>query len=224
MTSGSDSGSDSVRVALIDDQAMFRAGIAMIVRSQSDLDLVGEAGDGRDALRLCREAEPDVVLMDVRMPQVDGVTATRELIAALGDRAPKVLVLTTFDLDESAAAAIEAGASGFVLKETEPEFLLAAIRTVAAGHQVFAASSTRTLLQRFSSRARSRPGPEFDELTAREREIMLRAAEGLSNAEIAAREYLSEGTVKTHMSRILTKLGLRDRTQLVVYAFRHGLL
>lgn len=213
-----------VRVAMIDDQAMFRAGIAMIIRSQDDLDLVGEAGDGRQAVPLCRRTRPDVVLMDVRMPQVDGVTATREVIAALREDSPKVLVLTTFDLDEAAAAAIEAGASGFILKEADPEFLLAAIRTVAAGNQVFAASSTRTLLQRFSARTRTPPGPEYDELTAREREILLRAAEGLSNAEIAALEYLSEGTVKTHMSRILTKLGLRDRTQLVVYAFRRGLL
>jgi DNA-binding NarL/FixJ family response regulator len=164
------------------------------------------------------------VLMDVRMSAVDGVSATRALMDERGERAPKVLVLTTFDHDEAAASAIEAGASGFVLKGAEPEFLLAAVRAVAAGNQVVAAGATRALWERFRSRHTRTPGPEYDALTGREREILQRAAQGLSNAEIAAAEVLAEATVKTHVSRILSKLGLRDRVQLVVYAYEHGLV
>jgi DNA-binding NarL/FixJ family response regulator len=213
----------TVRVALVDDQAMFRAGIAMVLESQPDLEVVGQAGDGDEVLALVADSRPDVVVMDVRMSRVDGVTATRRLRDALGDEAPRVLVLTTFDLDEAAVSAIEAGASGFVLKDARPELLLAAVRAVADGNQVVAAGATRTLLERFRT-ARSEPGPEYAELTPREREILLRAATGLSNAEIAGVEHLSEATVKTHVSRILGKLGLRDRVQLVVYAYEHGLL
>jgi len=213
----------TVRVALVDDQAMFRAGIAMVVDSQPDLEVVGQAEDGDEVLPLVAETHPDVVVMDVRMSRVDGVTATRLLRDSLGDEAPRVLVLTTFDLDEAAVSAIEAGASGFVLKNSRPELLLAAIRAVADGDQVVAAGATRTLLERFRS-ARAAPGREYDELTPREKEILMRAAAGLSNAEIAAVEHLSEATVKTHVSRILGKLRLRDRVQLVVYAYEHGLL
>jgi DNA-binding NarL/FixJ family response regulator len=213
----------TVRVALVDDQTLFRAGIAMVIGSQPDLEVVGEAADGSEVLDLVRRCHPDVVVMDVRMPRVDGVTATRALLAASGVKAPKVLVLTTFDLDEAAASAIEAGASGFVLKSADPEFLLAALRAVAAGNKVVAAGATRALWERFRSRPTLPPGPEYDALTQREREILLRAAQGLSNAEIAAIEVLSEGTVKTHVSRVLGKLGLRDRVQLVVYAYEHGL-
>jgi DNA-binding NarL/FixJ family response regulator len=187
------------------------------------MEVVGEAGDGSGAVDLVRNGDPDVVLMDVRMPGLDGVAATRAIVDEFGDDAPKVLVLTTFDLDESAAQAIEAGASGFVLKEAEPEFLLASVRAVAAGSQVVAAGATRRLWERFRARPTAEPGLEYESLTAREREILVRAAEGLSNAEIAEAEFLTEGTVKTHVSRILSKLGLRDRVQLVVYAFRHGL-
>jgi DNA-binding NarL/FixJ family response regulator len=214
----------TVRVALVDDQAMFRAGIAMVVDSQDDLEVVGEAGDGAEAVALVSSAHPDVVLMDVRMPRVDGVEATRQVVARFGDGAPKVLVLTTFDLDDLVADAIEAGASGFVLKESAPELLLAAIRAVADGTQVVAAGATRAVFERFRQRTANMPGPEYERLTPREREIMLRAAQGLSNAEIAEAEFLSEATVKTHVSRILTKLDLRDRVQLVVYAYEHGLL
>ncbi|KGN36776.1 response regulator [Knoellia subterranea] len=214
----------TTRIALVDDQALFRAGIAMVVGSQDDLEVVGEAGDGDEAVALVESTRPDVVLMDVRMPRVDGVEATRRILDRFGDNAPRVLVLTTFDLDELAADAIEAGASGFVLKETRPELLLAAIRTVAEGTQVVAAGATRAVFERFRERATAAPGAEYDRLTPREREILLRAAQGLSNAEIAEVEFLSEATVKTHVSRILTKLALRDRVQLVVYAYEHGLL
>ena len=214
----------TVRVALVDDQSLFRAGISMVVASQDDLEVVGEAGDGDEAVALVETAGPDVVLMDVRMPRVDGVEATRRILARFGEAAPKVLVLTTFDLDELAADAIEAGASGFILKDTRPELLLAAIRTVAEGTQVVAAGATRAVFERFRQRATNAPGADYDRLTPREREILLRAAQGLSNAEIAAAEFLSEATVKTHVSRVLTKLALRDRVQLVVYAYEHGLL
>ena len=213
----------TIRVALVDDQPMFRAGIAMVLDSQPDLEVVGEAEDGDEVLGLVERVAPDVVVMDVRMQRLDGVTATRRLHDELGERAPRVLVLTTFDLDEAAVSAIEAGASGFVLKDARPELLLAAVRAVADGNQVVAAGATRTLLERFRT-ARATPGAEYDGLTPREREILLRAAAGLSNAEIAAVEHLSEATVKTHVSRILTKLGARDRVQLVVYAYEHGLL
>ena len=215
-----------IRVALVDDQALFRAGIRMLVDSQPDLEVVAEASDGREALAAVRETRPDVVLMDIRMPVMDGLAATAELLRdppAPGAPSPRIVMLTTFDLDEAAARAIRQGASGFLLKDAEPEFLLAAIRTVHAGSAVIAASATRDLFAHFSETA-PRPVPEaYGALTEREREIFALAARGLSNSEIAAREYLSEATVKTHISRILGKLGLRDRVQLVVFAFEHGL-
>jgi DNA-binding NarL/FixJ family response regulator len=214
----------TVRLLLVDDQAMFRAGIAMVLGSQPDLLVVGEAGDGEEVLDLVARTGPDVVLMDLEMPTLDGVAATRALVERYGADAPRVLVLTTFDLDEAAASAIEAGASGFLLKSAEPELLLASVRAVASGSNVVAAGDTRRLWERFRGRPRRTPGPEYDTLTDREREILLRAASGLSNAEIAALEVLAEGTVKTHVSRVLAKLGLRDRVQLVVYAYEHGLV
>jgi DNA-binding NarL/FixJ family response regulator len=210
-----------IRVVLVDDQALFRAGIRMLVDSQPDLTVVGEASDGLEGVTVVRATRPDVVLMDIRMPVLDGLAATAEL---LGDPSPpRVVMLTTFDLDEAAARAIRQGASGFLLKDADPEFLLAAIRTVHAGSAVIAASATRDLFAHFAEAA-PRPVPSaWADLTDREREIFALAARGLSNAEIAGREYLSEATVKTHISRILTKLGLRDRVQLVVFAFEHGL-
>ena len=214
----------TVRVLLVDDQAMFRAGIAMVLGSQPDLEVVGEAGDGAEALEQVATTAPDVVLMDLEMPGTGGVEATRALVERYADDAPKVLVLTTFDLDEAAASAIEAGASGFLLKSADPELLLASVRAVASGSNVVAAGATRRLWERFRARPTRSPGPEYDALTEREREILLRAAAGLSNAEIAEFEVLAEGTVKTHVSRILGKLGLRDRVQLVVYAYEHGLV
>ena len=211
----------TIRVVLVDDQVLFRAGIRMVVDSQPDLEVVGEAGNGAEALAVVRTTRPDVVLMDIRMPVLDGLTATAELLR--DPEPPKVVMLTTFDLDEAAARAIRQGASGFLLKDADPEFLLAAIRTVHAGSSVIAASATRELFAHFSEPATQPVPPTFGDLTEREREIFALAARGLSNAEIAQREYLSEATVKTHISRILTKLALRDRVQLVVFAFEHGL-
>ncbi len=213
-----------IRVVLVDDQALFRAGIRMVIDSQPDLTVVGEAGDGAEGVRVVRATRPDVVLMDIRMPVMDGLAATAELLAdpTLASDPPRIVMLTTFDLDEAAARAIRQGASGFLLKDADPEFLLAAIRTVQSGSAVIAAAATRELFAQFSEPARTVP-PAFAELTDREREIFALAARGLSNAEIAQREFLSEATVKTHISRILSKLTLRDRVQLVVFAFEHGL-
>ncbi|HEY5224321.1 MAG TPA: response regulator transcription factor [Microbacteriaceae bacterium] len=216
-----------IRVGLVDDQALFRAGIRMLVSSQPDLQFVGEAGDGVDAVAMVESAQPDIVLMDIRMPVMDGIASTQAIFASAARRsvsAPRVIVLTTFDLDEAAARAIRAGASGFVLKDADPEFLLAAIRTVHAGSAVIAAGATRELFEHFAANVTVPAPVAFDGLTAREREIFALAARGLSNAEIAGGEFLSEATVKTHISRILAKLGLRDRVQLVVYAFEHGLV
>ncbi|WP_209560712.1 response regulator transcription factor [Frigoribacterium sp. PvP032] len=218
----------TIRVALVDDQALFRAGIKMLVGSQPDLEFVGEASDGEEGVVMVAEARPDVVLMDIRMPVMDGIAATSAILAdaeAAARRPPRIIVLTTFDLDEAATRAIRGGASGFVLKDADPEFLLAAIRTVHAGTAVIAASATRELFEHFdgrSSRAAAIP-PAFSTLTSRERDIFDLAARGLSNSEIAGREFLSEATVKTHISRVLSKLSLRDRVQLVVYAYEHGI-
>jgi DNA-binding NarL/FixJ family response regulator len=216
-----------IRVALVDDQALFRAGIRMLIESQPDLGFAGEAGDGVAARQLAAQSRPDVILMDVRMPRLDGIHATRDILAdaaAGGYEPPRIVVLTTFDLDENAARAIRAGAGGFVLKDADAEFLLAAIRTVHQGNAVIAATATRELFAHVAAGEQRRPAPiAWGELTAREREIFRLAARGLSNAEIAAAEYVSEATVKTHVSRVLGKLGLRDRVQLVVFAYEHEL-
>ena len=217
-----------IRVGLVDDQSLFRAGVRMLVNSQADLEVVGEAGKGIEAVAMAAEARPDVILMDIRMPVMDGIAATTEVLEradARGGLLPRIIVLTTFDLDEAATRAIRGGASGFLLKDSDPEFLLAAIRTVHAGSAVLAPGATRELFEHFGARPPSPVAPAmFATLTAREREIFLLAARGLSNHEIASGEYLSEATVKTHISRILSKLGLRDRVQLVVFAFEHGLV
>jgi len=220
--------SQPITVLLVDDQPLFRAGIRMLVSSQPDLRFVGEASNGSEAVAIAGATRPDVVLMDIRMPVMDGIDATEAILReaeARGDAGPRIIVLTTFDLDEAATRAIRGGASGFLLKDTDPEFLLAAIRTVHAGTSVIAASATRELFRHFDSQlASAEPPPSYRTLTPREREIFLLAARGLSNSEIASGEFLSEATVKTHISRILGKLELRDRVQLVVFAFEHRLI
>ncbi|WP_446209943.1 response regulator [Micromonospora sp. IBSANI012] len=216
----------TVRVVIVDDQALVRAGFRMVLDSQPDLEVVGEAIDGADALRLLARTEADVVVMDVRMPTMDGVEATRRICQDRPAGPPRVLVLTTFDTEADAFAALRAGASGFLLKNVPPEELLAAIRVVAAGDSVVAPSITRRLLDRFADRLG--PGPTEDprlaQLTDREREILLLVAQGLSNAEIAGRVHVAEATVKTHVGRILAKLQLRDRVQAVVLAYESGLV
>ena len=211
-----------IRIMIVDDQALFRDGIRMLLESQPDLSVVGEAGNGREAIAVASETQPDIVLMDVRMPVMDGIAATAAIIAERPQA--RVIVLTTFDLDEAVARAIRAGASGFVLKEAEPEFVLASIRTVYNGNQVLAASATRALFEHVGAAAGREVPAAFKSLTEREREIFALAARGLSNTEIARGEFVSEATVKTHVSRILGKLGLRDRVQLVVFAYEHRLV
>ena len=214
-----------ISVLLADDQSLVRSGLRMLIDSADDMTTVGEVDNGRDAVAAVRTRHIDVVLMDIRMPVMDGLAATAELLAdpSLADAPPRIVMLTTFDLDEAAARAIRQGASGFLLKDAEPELLLAALRTVHAGSSVIAASATRDLFAHFAGPAPTEVPAAYGELTEREREIFALAARGLSNAEIAQREYLSEATVKTHISRILGKLALRDRVQLVVFAFEHGL-
>ncbi|AZQ72836.1 MULTISPECIES: response regulator [Streptomyces] len=216
----------SIRVLLVDDQVLLRTGFRMVLAAQPDMEVVAEAGDGVEALKALEGTEVDVILMDVRMPHMDGVEATRRI--CLGENPPKVLILTTFDLDEYAFSALKAGASGFMLKDVPPAELLGAIRAVHSGDAVVAPSTTRRLLDRFTPMLPS-AGPEpttaeISRLTDREREVMLLVAQGLSNGEIAARLVLSEATVKTHVGRILTKLGLRDRVQVVVMAYETGLV
>jgi DNA-binding NarL/FixJ family response regulator len=215
-------------VLLVDDQPLLRAGFRMVLESQDDVTVVGEAGDGAEAVRLTAELDPDVVLMDVRMPGVDGIEATRQIVAA--SSRSRVLILTTFDLDEYAFAGLRAGASGFLLKDVPPNDLLSGIRAVASGDAVVAPSVTRRLLDSFAHRlplAAPAPGGldiALAALTAREREVLAELASGLSNAEIAQRLVLSEATVKTHVGRILAKLDLRDRVQIVVFAYEIGLV
>jgi DNA-binding NarL/FixJ family response regulator len=218
--------SERIRVALVDDQALFRAGIRMLVSSQPDLEFVAQAGNGAEGVVMAEHSRPDVILMDIRMPVMDGIESTKQILAAAtarGGRLPRIIVLTTFDLDEAAMRAIRGGASGFLLKDADPEFLLAAIRTVHSGTSVIAAAATRELFENFDRTATSAEPVEFGTLTSRERDIFSLAARGLSNAEIASSEFLSEATVKTHISRVLGKLGLRDRVQLVVFAYENRL-
>ncbi len=222
----SDPGREPIRVFLVDDQQMVRGGFRMLVESQPDLTVVGEAGDGAEALERLAVTRADVVLMDVRMPRVDGVEATRTLTGR--GELPRVIVLTTFDLDEYAFAAIRAGAAAFLLKDAPPEDLLAAIRTVHAGDSVVAPSTTRRLLDHFAATLPD-PRPEspdqrLDGLTDREREVLVHVGRGRSNTEIAADLVVAEATVKTHVSRLLAKTGARDRVQLVVLAYETGLV
>jgi DNA-binding NarL/FixJ family response regulator len=212
-----------ISVLLVDDQPLLRVGFRMVLESQDDLTVVGEAADGSQAVRLTAELEPDVVLMDVRMPGMDGIEATRRIVAS-GSRS-RVVVLTTFDLDEYAYAALRAGASGFLLKDASAQEVLAAIRTVHAGDAVIAPSTTRRMIEHLAQAGPRRADPAaLAGLTAREREVLVEIAAGYANGEIAGRLYLSEATVKTHVGRILAKLGLRDRVQIVIFAYDHGLV
>ncbi len=213
-----------IRVLLADDQALVRAGFRAILELQDDLDVVAEAGDGAEAVALARELAPDVVLMDIRMPTMDGIEATRRILHAGGG--PRILILTTFDLDEYVYEAMKAGASGFLLKDAPRDQLVAGIRTIAAGDALLAPALVRRLIEDFVQRPP--PGahapPDLDELTARELEVLTLIARGLANAEIAARLFVSEATVRTHVTHILAKLSLRDRIQAVVIAYETGLV
>ena len=211
-----------IRVLIADDQPLVRSGFRMVIEERPDLELAGEASDGAQAIELARELDPDVILMDVRMPNLDGVEATRQLVQA-GTRA-RVLVLTTFDLDEYVYAAIRAGASGFLLKDVEPAELVDAIRVVAAGNSLFGPAATERLVARFAQQPGPDAGDALGELTERELEILRLLATGLSNAELAERLFLSETTVKTHVSSILRKLHVRDRVQAVIAAYDAGLV
>jgi DNA-binding NarL/FixJ family response regulator len=215
----------SIRLLIADDQALVRAGFRMILDAEDDLEVVGEASHGLEAVEQARRLKPDVVLMDIRMPELDGIEATRRVLAQAGEHPVRVLMLTTFDLNEYVYEALRAGASGFLLKDVPPEQLAAGIRVVAQGEALLAPSITRRLIQEFAAAApvATTPPPGLDELTARELEVFRCVARGLSNAEIAAELVVSETTVKTHMARLLMKLGLRDRVQAVVLAYECGI-
>lgn len=212
----------SIRVLVVDDQAMIRAGFRMLLGDEPDIEVVAEASTGLQAVHAAAKFDPDVVLMDIRMPELDGLEATRRIIAA--DPDARVLILTTFDLDEYVYEALHSGASGFVLKDDPPEQLIAAVRTVAAGDALLSPGVTRRVIARFASAPRVEAPAGLGELTSREHEVLLLVAEGLSNGEIAERLVIGETTVKTHVAHVLQKLGLRDRVQAVVVAHQAGLV
>jgi DNA-binding NarL/FixJ family response regulator len=214
----------TIRVLLVDDQELLRSGFRMILEAAGDITVVGEAADGAEGAEAARRSRPDVVLMDIRMPAVDGIEATRRIVAA---DAGKVVILTTFDLDEYVYAALRAGASGFLLKDTRPDDLVTAVRVVAAGDALLAPRVTKRLLERFATDLAAPPtsvDAALGDLTEREREVLRLVAGGLSNLEVAERLVVSETTVKTHVSAVLRKLGLRDRVQAVVWAYEHGVV
>jgi DNA-binding NarL/FixJ family response regulator len=215
-----------IRVLIADDQTIVRAGFAALLAAQSDIEVVGECGDGREAVRLAAAHRPDVVLMDIRMPVMDGIDATKRILASPANGSTRVLVLTTFDVDEYVYEALSSGASGFLLKDSTAEDLVSAVRVVAHGDALLAPRVTGRLIREFARqrRARPRPAPELETLTARETEVLQLIAGGLSNGEIAARLVVSEHTVKTHVARVFTKLRLRDRAQAVVLAYESGLV
>ena len=211
----------TIRVLVADDQSMVRAGFRMLLSDEEDIDVVAEASNGLEAIEKAGRFDPDVVLMDIRMPELDGLEATRRILAA--DGTTRILVLTTFDLDEYVYEALRAGASGFVLKDDPPEQLLAAIHTVSAGDALLSPTVTKRVIERFIRLPRPAPPKELDELSARERDVLRLVARGLSNAEIGHELYISETTVKTHVTHVLQKLNLRDRVQAVVLAHQAGL-
>jgi DNA-binding NarL/FixJ family response regulator len=217
----------TTRVLVVDDQALLRTAFSSLIDAEDDLEVVGQAADGREAVEIAARLRPEVVVMDVRMPVMDGIEATRQITARQGPDVPRVLILTTFDLDEYVFEALRAGASGFALKSRPLEELLTAIRTVAAGEALLAPSVTRRLIAHFADRAPASPraaAAGLAELTEREREVLALVARGLSNAELAGTLRVSLPTAKTHVSRILTKLGARDRTQLVILAYESGIV
>lgn len=211
-----------IDVILVDDDELMRAGLAMIIDRSPDVRVAGEAADGMEGVRLAGRIRPDVVVMDVRMPVMDGIEATRQITAAAD--ASRVLVLTTFELDEYVFSALQAGASGFLLKRSPPEQLLEGIRTVASGDALLSPSVTRRLIAEFAARPERQANPRFDDLTDREREVLIHVARGLSNEELSESLFISANTVKTHIKRVLTKLGARDRVQAVVMAYEGGLM
>jgi len=211
----------SIRVLVADDQSMVRAGFRMLLGGKDDIEVVAEASNGLEAIEKADRFTPDVILMDIRMPELDGLEATRRILASNG--APRVLILTTFDLDEYVYDALRAGASGFVLKDDPPEQLIAAIRTVAAGDALLSPAITKRVIKEFALAPRPTPPKELDDLSEREREVFRLIARGLSNAEIGQELFISETTVKTHVTHMLSKLDLRDRVQAVVLAYQTGL-
>jgi DNA-binding NarL/FixJ family response regulator len=217
----------SIRVAVADDQALVRSGFAVLLRSAPDIEVVGEASTGAEAVELVHRERPDVILMDIRMPEMDGLEATRRITAVEAEPPTHVLILTTFDLDEYVFEALRAGASGFLLKDTLPEELLTAVRVVAHGEALLAPKITRRLIEQFVEQAAVEPAvpsPGLETLTDREREVLGSVARGLSNAEIAEELFMSHATAKTHVSRLLTKLYARDRAQLVMLAYESGIV
>jgi DNA-binding NarL/FixJ family response regulator len=212
----------NIRVVVVDDQPVIRSGLSMIVSAHDDLELVGEAADGREGIELVDTMAPDVVLMDIQMPELDGVEATRRLVA--GGSQARVLILTTFGQEQYVFDAFEAGAAGFLLKTAEPRVIVDAVRTIAAGNSLLAPQLTQQIIESYLAGRRATTMPsEYARLTDREQEVLRAMATGLSNAEIGRELFIGEGTVKTHVARILDKLGLRDRVQAVVFAHRHGL-
>jgi DNA-binding NarL/FixJ family response regulator len=215
-----------IRVLLVDDEELVRSGFRLILDSEPDIEVVGEAGNGAEAVEMARKLEPNVILMDIQMPEMDGLEATRQIVALGHEETLRVLILTTFEVDEYVYEALRAGASGFLLKRTPAADLVAAVRVVAAGEALLSPSVTRRLIRQFAQRPAS-AGPDaslLSELTEREREVLALIAHGLSNAEIAEQLVLTEGTVKTHIKRIFMKLGLRDRTQAVIFSYDVGLV
>jgi DNA-binding NarL/FixJ family response regulator len=214
-----------IRVVLVDDQALVRAGLRALLSAEADIEVVGEAGDGDGAIARTRELQPDVVLMDIRMPGTDGLAATKTLVGDPRTASARIVILTTFDVDDHVFEALRSGASGFLVKDTEPAEMIRAVRTVASGESLLSPRATRRLIEEYATKAKVvGPAPDLDVLTDREREVMALVAEGMSNDAIAGRLVIASATVKTHVNRAMTKLGARDRAQLVVHAYESGLV